>query len=87
VGIVEYRYTRHQVARGARPDASDGGTWFLLKYVSELHLTYQIRLLTFAAAQSRARLFIRVPKRCRLSPPLSDFVKQHKASVRIQRVD
>lgn len=84
---MDYRYTRHQVARGARPDATDGGTWVLLKLVSELHLTYQIRLLTFAAAQSRARLTIKVPKRCRLSPPLSEFVKQHKASLKIQRVD
>jgi hypothetical protein len=83
---VEYRYTRHQVARGARPDATDGGTWVLLKWVSELHLTYQIRLLTFAAAQSRARLFIKVPKRCRLSPPLTEFLKQHKTWVRLQRI-
>jgi hypothetical protein len=84
---VDYRYTRHQVARGARPDAADGGSWVLLKWVSELHLTYQIRLLTFAAAQERARLTIKVPKRCRLSPPLSEFLKQHKRLVKLQRVD
>jgi hypothetical protein len=85
--MMEYRYTRHQVARAARPDATDGGTWVLLKWVSELHLTYQIRLLTFAAAQSRTRLVIKVPKRCHLSPPLAEFVKQYKATVRVQRVD
>jgi hypothetical protein len=83
---MEFRYTRHQVARGARPDAADGGTWVLFKLVSELRLTYQIRLLTFAAAQQRARLFIKVPKRCKLSPPLSAFLKEHKAHVRLQRV-
>jgi hypothetical protein len=55
--------------------------------VSELHLTYQIRLLTFAASQQRATLFIQVPKRCRLSPPLAEFVKEHKAFVRVKRID
>lgn len=84
---MEYRYTRHQVARGARPDATDGGDWVLLKWVSELHLTYQIRLLTFAAAQQRARLTIKVPRRCKLSPPLRDFLKQHKGFVKLQRVE
>ncbi len=83
---METRYTRHQVARGTRADVIDGGTWVLLKWVSELHLTYQIRLLTFAAAQQRARLFIQLPERCRLSAPLSEFVKEYKKWVRIKRV-
>jgi hypothetical protein len=79
------RYTGHQVARGARPDAVDGDTWFLLKFVPRLRLTYQIRLLTFGAEQSGVRLVIRVPKGCRLSAPLRDFVRTH-AAVKIQRV-
>lgn len=84
---MDFRYTRHQVARGARPDATDGGNnWVLLKFVSELHLTYQIRLLTFAAGQEGARLTIRVPKACRLSRPLRDFVKDNKARVRVEKV-
>ncbi len=53
---MELRYTRQQTARGSRPDATVGDTWYLLKNVSQLRLTYQIRLLTFGAMQSRARL-------------------------------
>lgn len=87
VSTVEYRYTRHQVARGARPDAVDGDRWILLKWVSELHLTYQIRLLTYAVSQQGAKLQLTVPKRCKLSRPLADFIKEHKALVRLQRLD
>jgi hypothetical protein len=84
---VEYRYTRHQVPRGARPDAHSGASWYLLKFVSELHLTYQIRVLTFGAKQSGVRLTIRVPRPARLSAPLRAFVKEHKDVLRVERVD
>jgi hypothetical protein len=85
---VDYRYTRRQVARGARPDATDGGAgWYLMKLVSELHLTYQIRVLTFAATRSGARLTIRVPRPARLSAPLRAFVKEHKGALRVERID
>ncbi len=85
---MDYRYTRGQVARGARPDATDGGnTWYLLKFVSELHLTYQIRLLTFSAGEAGARLVIRVPRPCRLSRPLRTFIRDHKATLKLERVD
>jgi hypothetical protein len=53
----------------------DGDIWFLLKFVSRLRLTYQIRLLAFAAEQSGVRLVIRVPMTCRLSAPLRDFLR------------
>jgi hypothetical protein len=64
----------------------DGATWFLLKYVSRLRLTYQIRVLAFGAEQSRGRLVIRVRKGCRLSAPLEDFVRAHR-HVKVERVD
>lgn len=69
---MECRYTRHQVPRGARPDGDGGATWYLIKFVSELHLTYQIRLLTFGARQSGRRLTIVVPRPARLSAPVAD---------------
>jgi hypothetical protein len=83
---VELRYTRHQVARGSRPDAVVGDTWLLLKLVQELRLTYQIRLLTFGAYQSGVRLLIRVPKGCRFSAPLRAHIKEHKSVVKVERV-
>jgi hypothetical protein len=84
---VEYRYTRHQVPRGARPDADGGASWYLLKFVSELHLTYQTRMLTFEAMQSGTRLTIKVPRPARLSAPLRAFIKKHKDVLRVERVD
>jgi hypothetical protein len=74
-----------RVARGARPDATDNRRhWFLLKAVTRLRLTYQIRLLTFGAQESRVRLIIRVPRACVLSEPLHDFLKQHKPHVTVE---
>jgi hypothetical protein len=84
---VEFRYTKRQVARGSRPDAFVQGTAYLLKRVSHLRLTYQIRLLTFMAQESGGRLVIRVPKQAKTSGDLREFVRQHKRHVRLERVD
>lgn len=58
---MEYRYTKQQVARGARADAERNDAYFLFKNVTALRLTYQIRLLAFRARESRRKLIIRVP--------------------------
>lgn len=81
---IEYRYTPHQVPRGSRPDAVSGADAFLIKNVSLLRLTYQIRLLTFLAAERGSHLVIVVPKSGRLSPDLRDFVRAN-STVRIER--
>ncbi len=83
---MDIRYTRQQVARGSRADAIDEARWYLFKKVSRLRLTYQIRLLTFGAGESGARLLIRVPKRCEVSAPLRDFLRDNKEFVRMERV-
>ena len=84
--MIRYAYTRHQTARGARPDGVKGRRWLLAKNVSHLRLTYQIRLLTFGAKESKARLVIKVPKHCELSKDLQAFVNEHEDAVRIERV-
>jgi hypothetical protein len=84
---MEYRYTRHQVARGSRPDAVSGAKAYLFKNVSELRLTYQIRLLTFLAAERGSRLVVRVPKSTRLSRDLRGFVTENSAVLKVERVD
>jgi hypothetical protein len=83
---MEYRYTRHQLARGARPDAVSGDEWYLFKNVSELRLTYQIRLLTFLAKERGVRLIVRAPKTTRLSTDLWTFVKANSPTLKIERV-
>ena len=67
---MEYRYTSHQTARGTRPDGNFGSTLYLVKRVSLLRLTYQIRLLTMMAATQRGRLVIQIPKGARASRDL-----------------
>jgi len=85
---VELRYTGRQVARGSRPDASDGGSeFYLLKRVSLLRLTYQIRLLTFMAQQAGGRLNIRIPGTAKASADLRQYLKEHRRHVRLERVD
>ena len=59
---MKHRYTKHQVARGTLPDAENRTTLFLLKNVSQLRLTYQIRLLTFRAIDTQRKLAIHLPK-------------------------
>ena len=85
---MDFRYTKRQVARGARPDASDGGgEFYLLKRVSLLRLTYQIRLLTYMAMQADGHLTIRVPKGARTSTDLRGFLREHRRVVRLEKVD
>lgn len=83
---VNYRYTRHQVARGARADAERNDTIFLLKNVSSLRLTYQIRLLAFRAEETGRKLVIRIPANCKLHLSLRDFQKENSKFVRIEKV-
>ncbi len=73
--MVEYRYTAHQVARGSRPDAVSGNTWYLVKAASLVRLSYQVRLLTFMAAERGARLVIRVPESSRAFADLRAFAR------------
>jgi hypothetical protein len=82
---IRFRYTKHQVARGAFADATETGTILLLKNTSSLRLTYQIRLLTFRAINEKKRLVIEVPRHCKVDRSLSEFVKAQKV-VRIEKV-
>jgi len=83
---MEYRYTRHQVARGSRPDAVSGNTWYLMKAASLVRLTYQIRLLTFMAAERGARLVIRVPGSSGVSADLRAFTKANSRVLKVEKV-
>jgi len=80
------RYTKHQVPRGTRADAERNGAMFLIKNVSTMRLTYQIRLLTLRAVETRRKLLIDVPAICKVHPMLREFVRQHSKFVRIEKV-
>jgi hypothetical protein len=88
IGIMdfEFRNTRHQVARGTRPDAEKGDRFYLFKNVTSLAATYQIRLLTFLAVQQQKKLIIRVPKVCKAKESLRRLMADCPQVVKIERV-
>jgi hypothetical protein len=83
---MDYVYTRHQTARGALPDAEQFGTMYLLKSVSKLGLTYQIKVLTFKAISKGNKLVIRVPASALLTPSLQEFQNSFSKSLKIERL-
>ncbi|HVW22035.1 MAG TPA: hypothetical protein VHC86_12545 [Opitutaceae bacterium] len=61
--------------RGARPDAEAAGRLYLIKRVSRLRATYQIRLLAFLAEERGRQLVLQVPAGCRFEPDLLGLVQ------------
>jgi hypothetical protein len=70
---VDYKFTRHQVARGSRPDAEKFNRMYLIKNVGVLRATYQIRLLAYLAVTKGMTLVLRVPKACKFDRTLEDL--------------
>ena len=82
---MNYRQTKHQVARGAFPDAQNQDKIYLFKNVSTLRATYQVRLLTYLAAEAGKKLIIDVPPHCKLHPSLSELTKEFPKAIRIEK--
>ena len=78
---LKRRYTSCQVARGAVPDAEKFNRMYLIKNVSTLRATYQIRLLAFMAVESKKQLILRVPTTCVFHESLEALMKLCKKSV------
>jgi hypothetical protein len=74
------------VARGTRPDTEVDRVMYLLKNVSTLRPTYQIRLLTYLAAERKRRLVIRVPKHCQPAKSLREFIAKNKKLIALEKV-
>lgn len=68
--------TRHQTPRGTRTDAEKFNRLYLVKNVSTLRATYQIRLLAFRAVSEGLKLVIKVPKTCIYHSSLLDLIKK-----------
>jgi hypothetical protein len=54
---------------------------YLIKNVSALRATYQIRLLAFKAVETGTTLIIRVPESCRFEASLKSLIKTCGQSV------
>jgi hypothetical protein len=83
---MEFKQTKHQTPRGTMADAEQWNALFLLKKVSELRLTYQIRLLTFKAQSQKRKLIIRLPKGARQHSTLKEFIRSMDGLVRVEYV-
>ncbi len=82
---MEYRQTSHQVARGSRADGETHDRLVLIKNVSEMRATYQVRLLAYRASQEGRKLVIDVPKDCRIHRSLRDLCKKLPRTIQISR--
>ena len=82
---MEFKYTKHQTARRSRPDAEVGEKIYLIKSPSKLFLTYQIKLLTYMAAQRKKKLVLRAPKTTVFDDTLRSFIKENKNLILVER--
>jgi hypothetical protein len=82
---MNYRQTKNQVARGAFPDAQRQDKIYLFKNVSTLRATYQVRLLTYLAAEAGKKLVIDVPPHFKPHPSLSQLAKEFPKTIRIEK--
>jgi hypothetical protein len=82
---MRFKYTGHQVARGAFPDAKQGDRIFLFKNLATLRATYQVRLLTYLAAEGGLKLIIDVPDHFKPHPTLSALMKEYPKVLRLEK--
>jgi len=71
--------------RASSPDGRKGGRLVLVKHVSRMRLTYQVRLLTEAAEELGGRLEIHLPAYAAISRDLGRFQRQHRRRLKIVR--
>lgn len=77
--------TERQMPRSARADAEIGEKLYLIKNVSRLRLTYQIRLLTYAAQTRKMKLIIRLPRAASVDASLERFLVRFSSLIQIER--
>jgi hypothetical protein len=65
----------HPRPRGTRADAETSDGIYLIKNVSRLHATYQVRLLAYAARERGKRLVLVVPPSCQFEAGLRDLME------------
>jgi len=71
---MDAKYTRNQVLRSALPDAEKFNVMHLVKNVSKLRATYQIRLLAYRAVGNKMKLILKVPAHCEFSTSLQALI-------------
>ena len=82
---MEFSYTKHQTPRGAKADAEVGDKVYLIKNVSQLRLTYQIKMLTYMVRTRNKKLIIQLPKAAKVHESLKVFVRSMNGLIKIER--
>jgi hypothetical protein len=77
--------TERGLPRGARADAETGDTLFVIKRVSHLRATFQLRLLAYLAQKQGRRLVIDIPLTCSVHRDLSELIASLPDVVKIVR--
>jgi len=80
------KYTKHQIPRGVLSDAETANEIVVIKYVSMLRATYQIRLLAFKAYDTGKKLVLTVRKDCQIHPTLRELSERLPMNIRIKRI-
>lgn len=83
---MQVRYTKHQVPRSARADAETFDRLILLKNVSILRATYQIKLLAYRALETEKKLVIVIPQHSKMDRTLRDLIKELPKVIRVERI-
>ena len=81
---MKAQYSVWQTQRRCCPDHTERNRMILVKGCSRLGLTYQIAYLSEEAERRGLRFILRVPKGCRLSAALRQFLREHKQT-RLER--
>lgn len=68
------------------PDAVVGDKLYLIKNVSILRLTYQIRMLRFIATMQQKKVVIRVPAGAVIHSTLKEFLRMNSKIAKIERI-
>jgi len=68
--------------RGTLPDAVKDGDVYLIKRVSNLRATYQVKLCAFMASTAGKKLYLLVPGSCQFHPSLTRLLAVTSAIVR-----
>ena len=82
---MEFRRTKRGSPRGVRADAETHDRLLLIKRVSEMRATYQVRLLAYRALQEGKKLVIDLPNGCGVHPTLQELISQLPDTIQITR--
>jgi hypothetical protein len=83
----DFKKTKHFAVRGTLPDGrSDTGDYYLIKSVSILHATYQVRLLAYFAWKEGTKLRIRLPKKAARGNSLEKLMKLLENVIILERI-